>query len=96
MVTQEQKDEYKRVTGKDWDPRWRSGRSTALALWAISWALRRPGADIEIVDHFPSREANRHTFFLTQELVTKLDLKCLRFLQRGGKYYIRYTFGIGD
>ena len=63
------------ATGDYFDPKWGSGRSTALALHYISNAIEHPRAPIRIKDHHDSREADRKLAEIVEMMILKLELK---------------------
>ena len=52
-----------------------TGRSTIIALKAITRALENPGYWVKLEDHHRSPLANRHLANMVADLVTKLDFK---------------------
>ena len=63
------------ATGEYFDPKRRSGRSTALALRYISDAIEHPRAPIRIKDHHDSVEADRQLAENVKMMNFKLELK---------------------
>ena len=63
------------ATGEYFDPKRRSGRSTALALHYISDAIEHPRAPIRIKDHHDSVQADRQLAEIVEMMIIKLELK---------------------
>lgn len=52
-----------------------TGRSLSIALKTISEAIRRPGQEIQVIDHFPSRKADRFLLDMIRDTIMRLDLE---------------------
>ena len=63
------------TTGEYFDPKRRSGRSTALALRYISDAIGHPRVPIRIMDHHDSVQADRLLAENVKKMIFKLELK---------------------
>ena len=63
------------ATGEYFDPKRRSGRSTALALRYISAAIEHPRVPIRIKDHHDSVQADGLLAEKVKMMIFKLELK---------------------
>lgn len=59
------------------------GRSTALALNALSRAILTPNTWVEIQDHENTPRLNQALMFMCKELANELELKHFRYEYRG-------------
>lgn len=57
----------------------RGGLTTRLALKYIVDAWETPGQEVRLVDHHPSREANKHLMSVVQKCIVKLGLDGFQF-----------------
>jgi hypothetical protein len=82
LVTKEMIAEYERATNSKWDPKWRSGRSTAIALRTIGKAMQSPGVWVPIIDHETVWRANIHLSQMIEDMLGKLELVNFRIRVR--------------
>lgn len=55
-----------------YDPRRRTGRTTALALEVLARAIRSPGVPMRVLDHYPTRSADKELLLQAQSIVLAL------------------------
>lgn len=60
-----------------------TGKSTALALNALSRAILTPNTWVEIRDHVDTPRLNQALMFMCKELANELELKHFRYEYRG-------------
>lgn len=56
-----------------------SGRSTASALYYISWCLTNPNLDRVIYDHYGTDKSNESLMYMMEGIVDKLGLEFFLF-----------------
>ena len=66
----------------------RTGRTTAVALKAISDAIREPGMLIPLIDHHRGREAAHHLRTVVDDSVRALELREMNLIDRNGTYFL--------
>lgn len=66
----------------------RTGRTTAIALKAISDAIREPGRLIPLIDHHRGFEAARHLRHVVDDSVHALELREMNLIDRNGTYFL--------
>jgi hypothetical protein len=55
----------------------RTGRSTAIALRTITWAIENPDQPISIRDHHPTIKAHQFLARMIADMIQKLELQHL-------------------
>jgi hypothetical protein len=78
MVTDEQRDYYKRSTGHVYLEERRSGRTIGLALKCIGDAMCSPGIGVVIRDHEDAVISNQYLVKKIKSIITELDLDYFR------------------
>lgn len=66
----------------------RTGRSTAIALKAISDAIRDPGMLIPLIDHYRGRQSAQHLRLMVDGAVRALELREMNLIDRNGAYFL--------
>lgn len=66
----------------------RTGRTTAIALKAISDAISEPGRLIPLIDHHRGFEAARHLRHMVDDSVLALELREMNLIDRNGTYFL--------
>lgn len=69
----------------------RTGRTTAIALQAISKAIRHPGKPIYCEDHHAGSQAARHMTSLIRDTIARLNLQGIEVSQKGDR--VELLFG---
>lgn len=77
LHTAEYLDEMVRLTGRYPDPDRRTGRTTVLALQAITQALKNPHQPITVRDHFENNSSHREVLRTALQMAECIGLKHL-------------------
>lgn len=56
----------------NYDPRRRTGRTTALALSLLARAISNPGVPFTAYDHYPTKNADRELLYAAHTIVVRL------------------------
>lgn len=75
LISKAQIDDFEKATGQSFPKDRRRGRSTAIALETIAAAIRSPGNDVKIIDHWDNRQSNRYLMETIADVINKLGLK---------------------
>lgn len=80
LISKKEIKEFKAATGLNLKKeRRRIGTSTAIALETIAKSIRNPNKKIRIIDHFPTRQADRHLRSIVYDMVQSLNLTGFEF-----------------
>ncbi len=92
LITDEEREEYFLMRNQPFPENRRSGKSTGAALFNIGKAMINPGKEIPILDHYGTKEFNRHIAIeLTKYMLKTLSLKHFEFKWNKDHYTIKYT-----
>jgi len=80
LISKKDQIEYKNATGLDLKKeKRRTGTSTAIALETIAKSIRNPNEEIRIIDHFPTRQADKHLMKTIYYMIESLNLVGFEF-----------------